>query len=162
MNDWIRELERCKVKAIFSEINIYWAEDPTYHQHVEVYGRRAGEAAAHLEEIGDNYCHGFSLWASECPDDHSEPVIEWGWCKTPKHATTIYVGMLNDLTDGERRRIGKITVTKTGQRRHPKYNTAAARYRLRVPARMGFEVFDKPHNVGMVIVRPIVIGASSA
>ncbi len=156
MNDWVKELERCKVKLVFSEIDIYWAEDPTYHQHVDVYGKRVDAPHAQFEQIGDSYCHGFFVWACECPDDHSEPVLEAGWCKTPKHASMIYVGMLNDLKYGERRAIGKVTVTKTGQRRHPKYNAAAVRYRLRVPARMGLEVFDKPHNVGMVIIRPVV------
>ena len=145
MNAWQQELRRCKVQDLFTEIDIYWVEDTDYHQHIDVFGL----SNSSVKQIGDTYCHGFYLWACGC-GNHDEPEIVAGWCQTPRHAENIIAGTMND---GETRIIERVMVTRM-RKPHPKLNTEAVCYQLRVPSDLSFEVYDKPNNVGMVIIRP--------
>ena len=148
MNAWQQELLRCRVAKTYREIDIFWIEDPDYHQHVEVYGRL--DAQANLETVGDAYCHGFHVWACDCPD-HDDPEIVAGWCRVPKHATEVFAG---EMFPGQPKKVHAVTITRT-RKNHPKFNVDAVCYQLRIPDGMVFEVYDKPHNVGMVIIRPV-------
>ena len=149
MNAWQQELERCRVANRYREIDIFWIEDLDYHQHVEVYGKLSETSV--LEEVGGGYCHGFYVWDCDCSDDHSDPDIIAGWCKVPHHATEILAGT---MSPNESLAIGQVTITRS-EAVYPRFNIQAICYKLRIPNGILFELYNKPNNVGMIIIKPV-------
>lgn len=156
MSEWQKELERVRVPHCFSESDIFWVpDDQAFHEHVDVYGKKVGMKKARLEQISDAFCHGFYLWTCQC-SDHGEPDIEAEWCQVPRHAVKIMAG---EMKKGEKRNYDNCVMVTCGEKKHPNpaISAKAVCYSLRlIKKNMAFEVYDKPNNAGMVIIRPVI------
>jgi|Deesub1362B_J571_1020462.scaffolds.fasta_scaffold05822_4 hypothetical protein len=153
-------LKKVRVSELFAALFIFFEPEIDYHHHVSVWGLPFSALGKEfsseqefedfmaekvelpvMKKIGGPYCLGFNVWSCDCGQHQGQNLIGSGWCPVPRHLVRI------DLNYAP----------------HPEGKYKGKKVLILILKAYGavFEIYDKPNNVGMVIIKPVPIPLKS-